>query len=874
MFPKCVLRMQPSIRGGRKKKLKRNEMVRQAIHDRVTRWNAGRLDVLWAEACTAYSSLKVESESVSSRAANIRRATECVQDGRYGKAVSSLLSLGMCSATEEAVKEMRAKHPSASPPTLPPGPPPEPVRFDTTTVRSKVESFPAGSAAGASGTRPQFLKDMLACPNKEVGEAALVAFTKLTNHLVAGQAPRDLAPFIAGAPLMALNKPGGGLRPIAIGETLRRLVSKCCCEVTSEDCRVIFGPLQIGVATQGGAEASIHAVRRLAAEIGDDPGKIMLKVDFSNAFNMVDRTEMLAQTREKLPQLYRWVEYCYALPAHLFFGEVVLASAAGVQQGDPLGPLLFSLVLHPLALRIEKEFPKLDLCVWYLDDGTIVGDVSDVHTVFELIRKEGPALGLHLNVKKNEIWWPSRAEGDPFPKDVDRVSNEGVKLLGAPIGGKAFTSEFVVKKLKALQEVCALLREVDNGQVEFGLFRGCLSYNKINHLLRTCPPFILSEALESFDEHFHQIVAEILRVPSLSTDQWEQASLPIRCSGLGVIQTKVVSGAAYVGSSALTKSLTAAILRRDESTYEPEGMTELLAEHEFITGKAHSFSSLGGSKVQQRLSSERHATTFAALLSRSSTRTHNLLLACSMPHASDWLVTPPIPSLGLSLRSENFRTAAKFRLSIPLFSEAFACPALSGEGKVCGDWMDVFGDHAACCHYGTSLVFRHNNVRDILGHSARAAGLSAVVLEKKNLVTGSKAKPGDITVQQYHRGFESTAFDVTITHPLQVKYLKVAMEEAGVVAEEAHDRKLLKHFEACKKEGIQFVPLAWESTGGATETVHETVRRWTEMEAARGGYPAAVIRQTLYSQLSCCLQRHLAQAVIDRQLEASCDRAL
>ena len=42
--------------------------------------------------------------------------------------------------------------------------------------------------------------------------------------------------------------------------------------------------------------------------------------------------------------------------------------------------------------------------------------------------------------------------------------------------------------------------------------------------------------------------------------------------------------------------------------------------------------------------------------------------------------------------------------------------------------------------------------------------------------------------------------------------------------------------EVCEKEGIHFVPLAWESTGGATETVHETVRKWTELEGARGGY--------------------------------------
>src|SRR6185369_2874890 len=112
-------------------------------------------------------------------------------------------------------------------------------------------------------------------------------------------------------------------------------------------------------------------------------------------------------------------------PAHLFLGEVLLASMAGVQQGDPLGPLLFSLVLHPLVEKIQSLFPNLDLNVWYLDDGTIIGKREDVFRVFELIRAEGPALGLHLNIKKNEIWWPSRAEGDPFPKEVERIENCG-----------------------------------------------------------------------------------------------------------------------------------------------------------------------------------------------------------------------------------------------------------------------------------------------------------------------------------------------------------------------------------------------------------------------------------------------------------------
>jgi hypothetical protein len=73
----------------------------------------------------------------------------------------------------------------------------------------------------------------------------------------------------------------------------------------------------------------------------------------------------------------------------------------------------------------------------------------------------------------------------------------------------------VQKKLEALQAVCKHLREVNDAQVEFGLFRGCLAYNKINHLLRTSPPHVMLEALKQFDVHFHEILSAILRTPCL-----------------------------------------------------------------------------------------------------------------------------------------------------------------------------------------------------------------------------------------------------------------------------------------------------------------------------------------------------------------------
>ena len=93
----------------------------------------------------------------------------------------------------------------------------------------------------------------------------------------------------------------------------------------------------------------------------------------------------------------------------------------------------------------------------------------------------------------------------------------------------------------------------------------------------------------------------------LSEDQWEQASLPVKLAGLGVNQTKVIAGSAYVGSCALTRDLVAALL--GQVSYESTGVAELLSLHEAVTGASHDFESLSSTpSVQQLLSSERYST--------------------------------------------------------------------------------------------------------------------------------------------------------------------------------------------------------------------------------------------------------------------------
>ena len=73
-------------------------------------------------------------------------------------------------------------------------------------------------------------------------------------------------------------------------------------------------------------------------------------------------------------------------------------SAQGVQQVDPLGPMLFRLVIRQLTRSLVSPFN-----VWYLDDGTVGGDIDSVLSDLQTVIDEGSKLGLELNTAKCEM---------------------------------------------------------------------------------------------------------------------------------------------------------------------------------------------------------------------------------------------------------------------------------------------------------------------------------------------------------------------------------------------------------------------------------------------------------------------------------------
>ena len=138
--------------------------------------------------------------------------------------------------------------------------------------------------------------------------------------------------------LIVLQKKDGGIRPIAVDYTLRRLTAKCANFFVIKRRNEELQPTQVGVGVSGSAEAVVHATRRLMSSLPDN--HVFVKLDFLNAFNSVRRDTILANVAVKMPELYRFLKDSLDCNPMDCYGDDII-SAEGSQQSDPLSGLDF-----------------------------------------------------------------------------------------------------------------------------------------------------------------------------------------------------------------------------------------------------------------------------------------------------------------------------------------------------------------------------------------------------------------------------------------------------------------------------------------------------------------------------------------------------
>ena len=155
------------------------------------------------------------------------------------------------------------------------------------------------------------------------------------------------------------------------------------------------GPGQVSCGSSLGSEIDIHTLRQWC-DRNTCSDKVLLQIDFNNAFSCMSRSSVLREVREHCPRLVHQP-------------LLTIDSLAGVQQGDPLGPLFFSLAVQPRAQELVaqgrngRSGEALDLIPFYLDDGVVRGPSEAVAGAIRLLRERSAELGLSLNLVKCEL---------------------------------------------------------------------------------------------------------------------------------------------------------------------------------------------------------------------------------------------------------------------------------------------------------------------------------------------------------------------------------------------------------------------------------------------------------------------------------------
>ena len=204
--------------------------------------------------------------------------------------------------------------------------------------------------------------------------------------------PRGLSGFVA-CRLIALDK-CPGVRPIGIGETVRRIIGKAIATTITEDIQEAAGPLQVCAGHISGCEAAVHAM----CQVYESPEtESVILVDASNAFNSLNREAARRNIQQLCPPLSRIIINTYREDPQLFIDGSTVYSKEGTTQGDPLAMAMYAIAITPLIRLLENHGIKQ---VWYVDNAAAGGSLKALREWWDHTLGSGPAFGYYPNAIK------------------------------------------------------------------------------------------------------------------------------------------------------------------------------------------------------------------------------------------------------------------------------------------------------------------------------------------------------------------------------------------------------------------------------------------------------------------------------------------
>ena len=143
-----------------------------------------------------------------------------------------------------------------------------------------------------------------------------------------------------------------GVRPIDIGEVLRRIIGGSIVKYVKRDLQLLGGNVHICLGQKSGIEYAIDALRQRFLE---DRTEGILLIDARNAFNSSNRDLALKNIRKLCPSFYTAIRNSYKTPSDLFIDKRVIKSQEGTTQGDPIAMAIYGVATLPLIDMLEDQ---------------------------------------------------------------------------------------------------------------------------------------------------------------------------------------------------------------------------------------------------------------------------------------------------------------------------------------------------------------------------------------------------------------------------------------------------------------------------------------------------------------------------------------
>ena len=825
----------------------------EALKRRLVLWNNGNIQALLAECDTIQKRIRSSVPANSVEATSKKFAT-LMKQGKINAAVKLLTSSmdgGVLPLTDETMTLLRAKHPEPTPCSDEAihehqSPEVHPIVYESINAESvRKAALNTHGGAGPSGVDADGWRHMLVSRNFGVASEELrseyantikLLCTEKVDHISTPQnSITSNIEALLGCRLIPLDK-CPGLRPIGVGEVLRRIAGKAVMAVVKEDVQTSAGSLQVCAGQAGGCEAAIHGMRTV---FEDEETDAILLIDAANAFNSINRDAMLKNIGRICPIAYVYAYNCYSIHARLFvLGGAELKSKEGTTQGDPTSMALYALGSLPLIWFLAQTESEVSQ-VAYADDLTGGGKVAGLREWFDAIADKGPLYGYHAEPTKS---WLIVKEGKlddaiaAFEGTGVNITVHGQKHLGAVIGNPSYKKDFVSKlvekwvlEIKTLSDIAKF-----EPHAAYTAFTSCIRH-RYTFYLRTIPD--LGSLLQPLEDAISNLLIPALTEGRhVSADERVLLSLPPRLGGMGIIAPTRTCQQEFTFSKIATNMLTSAICEQQHDL--PPNFTE---QCKTTRAEIRSKRRADQSEVLEDLRSR---------MTPVESRTNDINCETG---ASIWLTTLPIEEKGFSLTKREFWDSVHLRYGWPLPRLPSKC--------ACGETFNVA--HALSCKKGGFVTQRHNELRDMTADLLSEVCRDVCVEPTLNQLTGetlsyrtANTAPDarlDVSARGVYTRNQRTFFDIRVFHPNARRFQGQSLKQTYVTNEK--EKKRAYNQRVLEVENGTFTPLVFSVFGGMGEECKMFFKRLSSMLSEKRNEDLASVTTWVRTRIRFALLR-------------------